>query len=58
MLHAAAEAGLGLWSGRQAGFRVREDIRTMRDRGGAGAGAEIGRGGEGGWAGGGGCLNR
>ena len=31
------EAGLGLWSGRQAGFRVREDVRAMRDRGGAGA---------------------
>ena len=39
MLHAAAEAGLGLWSGRQAGFRVRADVRSMRDRGGAGAGA-------------------
>ena len=30
MLHAAAEAGLGLWSGRQAGFRVRVDIRAIR----------------------------
>ena len=58
MLHAAAEAGLGLWSGRQAGFRDRAVSRAVRDRGGAGAGAEIGRGGEGGWAGGGGCLNR
>ena len=49
MLHAAAEAGLGLWSGRQAGFRVRAVSRAVRDRGGAGAGAEIERGGEGGW---------